>query len=196
MPSILVELGFISTPEEERYLNTDAGTNTLANGIFRAFLTYKREQEIRLNGSSQTILPEDLPQPEEKTPAPADASPETEKKSDRPEQQTGPPSLRKNATVAQTEDKAPVFKIQILTSSRPLAKNDKRLKGLKNVDYYKGRQACTNTPMDASSDYNKCYAPNDSITAKFKDAFIIAFKNGRKVNVNTAIREFKNKRNK
>ena len=80
MPSILVELGFISTPEEERYLNTDAGTNTLANGIFRAFLTYKREQEIRLNGSSQTILPEDLPQPEEKTPAPADATPETEKK--------------------------------------------------------------------------------------------------------------------
>ncbi|MDA6584277.1 N-acetylmuramoyl-L-alanine amidase, partial [Escherichia coli] len=66
MPSILVELGFISTPEEERYLNTDAGTGTLADGIFRAFLTYKREQEIRLNGSSQTILPEDLPQPEEK----------------------------------------------------------------------------------------------------------------------------------
>ena len=63
MPSILVELGFISTPEEERYLNTDAGTGTLCDGIFRAFLTYKREQEIRLNGSSNTILPEDLPQP-------------------------------------------------------------------------------------------------------------------------------------
>ena len=29
MPSILVELGFISTPEEERYLNTDAGTAPL-----------------------------------------------------------------------------------------------------------------------------------------------------------------------
>ena len=39
MPSILVELGFISTPEEERYLNTDAGTGTLADGIFRAFRT-------------------------------------------------------------------------------------------------------------------------------------------------------------
>ena len=40
MPSILVELGFISTPEEERYLNTAAGPGTLADGIFRAFLTY------------------------------------------------------------------------------------------------------------------------------------------------------------
>lgn len=74
MPSILVELGFISTPEEERYLNTDAGTTTLANGIFRAFLTYKREQEIRLNGSSQTILPE------EEATASAGAASKTEKK--------------------------------------------------------------------------------------------------------------------
>lgn len=80
MPSILVELGFISTPEEERYLNTDAGTTTLANGIFRAFLTYKREQEIRLNGSSQTILPEDIPQPEEEATASAGAASKTEKK--------------------------------------------------------------------------------------------------------------------
>ena len=70
MPSILVELGFISTPEEERYLNTDAGTTNLANGIFRAFLTYKREQEIRLNGSSRTILPEEAPQPAQEDTAP------------------------------------------------------------------------------------------------------------------------------
>ena len=59
MPSILVELGFISTPEEERYLNTEAGTSTLAKGIYRAFLTYKREQEIRLTGASRTIIPEE-----------------------------------------------------------------------------------------------------------------------------------------
>ena len=95
MPSILVELGFISTPEEERYLNTDAGTGTLADGIFRAFLTYKREQEIRLNGSSQTILPEDLPQLErEKRPLLPMPHPRQRKK--RPPGTTNrPPSLRK-----------------------------------------------------------------------------------------------------
>lgn len=68
----------------------------LPDGIFRAFLTYKREQEIRLNGSSQTILPEDLPQPEEKTSAPADATPETEKKADRPDKQTAPQAFGKS----------------------------------------------------------------------------------------------------
>ncbi len=179
MPSILVELGFISTPEEERYLNTESGTTTLANGIFRAFLTYKREQEIRLNGSSQTILPEDIPQPEEeKEPAPpAGTTPKTEEKT----------------VAAQTEDNGPVFKIQILTSSRPLAKNDKRLKGLKNVDYYQEGGLYKYT-YGASSDYNKVLRTKRSITAQFKDAFIIAFKNGKKMNVNAAINEFKNKK--
>ena len=192
VPSILVELGFISTPEEERYLNTDAGTTTLANGIFRAFLTYKREQEIRLNGSSQTILPEDIPQPEEEATASAGAASKTEKKA---AGQSGKPTPQRSekAAVAQTEDNAPVFKIQILTSSRPLAKNDKRLKGLKNVDYYKEGGLYKYT-YAASSDYNKVLRTKRSITAQFKDAFIIAFKNGKKVNVNAAINEFKNKK--
>lgn len=186
MPSILVELGFISTPEEERYLNTDAGTTTLANGIFRAFLTYKREQEIRLNGSSQTILPE------EEATASAGAASKIEKKA---AGQSGKPTPQRSekAAVAQTEDNAPVFKIQILTSSRPLAKNDKRLKGLKNVDYYKEGGLYKYT-YGASSDYNKVLRTKRSITAQFKDAFIIAFKNGKKVNVNAAVNEFKNKK--
>ena len=59
MPSILVELGFISTPEEERYLNSEEGTGTLAKGVYRAFLTYKKEHEIRLTGVSRTIIPDD-----------------------------------------------------------------------------------------------------------------------------------------
>ena len=82
---------------------------------------------------------------------------------------------------------ASCFKIQILTSSRPLAKNDKRLKGLKDVDYYKEGGIYKYT-YGASPDYNKVLRSKRSITDKFKDAFIIAFKNGEKINVNTAIR--------
>lgn len=182
MPSILVELGFISTPEEERYLNSDSGTASLANGIFRAFLTYKREQEIRLNGSSNTILPEDVPEP---VPEPAQETVE------KPVQQKKP----ENKSSAQTERSSIVFKIQILTASRPLAKNDKRLKGLKEVDYYKENGIYKYT-YAASPDYNKVLRSKRQIAAKFKDAFIIAFKNGEKMNVNAAIKEFKQNKNK
>lgn len=182
MPSILVELGFISTPEEERYLNSDSGTASLANGIFRAFLTYKREQEIRLSGSSNTILPEDVPEP-----APEPAQETVEK----PVQQ----KKTENKSSAQTERSSIVFKIQILTASRPLAKNDKRLKGLKEVDYYKENGIYKYT-YAASPDYNKVLRSKRQIAAKFKDAFIIAFKNGEKMNVNAAIKEFKQNKNK
>ena len=196
MPSILVELGFISTPEEERFLNTEAGTTSLANGIFRAFLTYKREQEIRLNGSSNTLLPEDLPDPVQETGEIADTKPE-KKETPRPEFKKEPqrPQRTEKAVVSQTEQNGIVFKVQILTSSRPLAKNDKRLKGLKDVDYYKEGGIYKYT-YGASPDYNKVLRTKRSITAQFKDAFIIAFKNGEKTNVNAAISEFKKNRNK
>lgn len=176
MPSILVELGFISNPEEERYLNSDAGTTTLAKGIYRAFLAYKREHEIRLTGSSQTIVPEN------KATSKAEAQDEVREKTVKAEK-------------AQTDAGSPVFKIQILTSSRPLAANDKRLKGLKGIEHYQEGGLYKYT-YGSSTDYNKIMRTKRDIAPKFKDAFIIAFKNGKKMNVHTAIEEFKKKRNK
>lgn len=198
MPSILVELGFISTPEEERYLNSETGTTTLADGIFRAFLAYKREQEIRLNGSSNTILPEDVPDPVQQEVTDT-ATNETQEKEKLTEKSTPKSSQRlqqvEKAASSQTESSGIVFKIQILTSSKPLSQNDKRLKGLKGVDYYKEGGIYKYTYGD-SPDYNKVLRTKRTITTQFKDAFIIAFKDGKKMNVNTAINEFKRKRNK
>ena len=102
------------------------------------------------------------------------------------------------ATTAKTAPKRPIvsesatndseitFKIQILTSSKPLTKNDKRLKGLKDAEYYKEGGLYKYT-YGASSDYNKVLRTKRTISAQFKDAFIIAFRNGEKMNVNEAI---------
>lgn len=57
MPSILVELGFISTPEEERYLNSEAGANTMAKGIYHAFLNYKKRTGNTPDRSQQNNYP-------------------------------------------------------------------------------------------------------------------------------------------
>ncbi len=43
MPGVLIETGYISNPEEEEYLNSDDGQQTLAKSIFDAFLQYKTE---------------------------------------------------------------------------------------------------------------------------------------------------------
>ena len=42
MPSILVETGFITNPEEENYLNSDKGQNEISYAIMRAVLRYKQ----------------------------------------------------------------------------------------------------------------------------------------------------------
>jgi len=45
MPSVLVEAGFLSNSEEEKFLNTDDGQDLIASGIYRAFKDYKSEVE-------------------------------------------------------------------------------------------------------------------------------------------------------
>lgn len=192
MPSILVELGFISTPEEERYLNSEIGASSLAEGIYRAFLTYKREQEIRLNGTSDTVVPEAQPQPAVEKPA-LDAAADLKEKVEEPAQHR--PRPREAMQPEKTKSNGIVFKIQILTSSKLLNKNDKRLKGLKDVGHYKEKGLYKYTYGD-SPDYNKVLRTKRAISAKFKDAFIIAFRDGEKMDVNAAIKEFKQNRNK
>ncbi|GAE85606.1 N-acetylmuramoyl-L-alanine amidase [Bacteroides reticulotermitis JCM 10512] len=208
MPSILIELGFISTPEEERYLNSEEGTATMAKGIYRAFLNYKREHELRLTGSSRTIIPSETEELATiSTPEIIEADSDTQVvetprepliAANKTQRTTSRSSTNKNRpTVVESaaNDSEILFKIQILTSSQPLSKNDKRLKGLKDVEYYKEGGILKYT-YGASPDYNQVLRTRRSIATQFKDAFIIAFRNGEKMNINEAISEFKRRRNK
>lgn len=45
MPSVLVELGYISNKEDERFMKTDAGQTSLARSIYNGFKEYKREYD-------------------------------------------------------------------------------------------------------------------------------------------------------
>ena len=47
MPSLLTEIGFITNPEEEKFLGSEKGQDYIASGIFRAFREYKNEVEGR-----------------------------------------------------------------------------------------------------------------------------------------------------
>ena len=85
---------------------------------------------------------------------------------------------------------APVFKLQIFVSSRTLRKGDAHFKGETDYDSYQEGGMVKYT-MGASTNYNEIYRLRKSLLEKFPEAFIIAFKNGRKYDVNQAIREFK-----
>lgn len=51
MPSVLVEIGFISNPEEEQYLNSEKGQSEVVSNIVNAFSIYKQKVESKGAGS-------------------------------------------------------------------------------------------------------------------------------------------------
>lgn len=81
MPSCLVELGFITTPAEEDFLNTSDGVESMAKGIYRAFVKYKNQYTNNIamaTGSSvqpvstpKQSIPVTKPAPQKKTTKPA-----------------------------------------------------------------------------------------------------------------------------
>ncbi len=189
MPSILVELGFISTPEEEQYLNTEEGTTTLSNGIYRAFLAYKRAHEIKLTGASQTVVPTadlELPADTGRTPNVQPAAEAKPLAKEQPVKKQNPPA---------TNSSEILFKVQILTSSTLLKAGDKRLQGLTGTDYYQEGGLYKYT-CGTTADYNKALQTKRAVESRFKGAFIIAFRNNEKMDVNAAIDQFKKNRNK
>lgn len=201
MPSVLIELGFISTPEEEKYLNSENGISTMANSIYKAFLSYKEGQQ-KLPGLNQaaeakpTAPPVTAPaEPKAETDRPDSAASTTRDAEPTPLTQSATPTpstTRPRQQPASAEPKqaeAPVFKIQILASSSKLATNDRRLKNLNGVGYYVENNVYKYT-CEESTNYNRVKSRLASIRTQFKGAFIVAFKGDEKIEVNKAIQEF------
>ena len=179
MPGVLVELGYISTPDEERYLLTEAGTSALAKSIYQAFLSYKKKYDMGDNTRpAQAKVEEPAPVQKPKTPS-------------KPQNANKPKNESTKSKGTQSDK--PIFKIQILTSDKKLPAGSKLFKGLTPVGHYQENGIYKYT-YGESHDYNKVLRTKRQINSKFKDAFIIAFKNGKKMNVNEAIKEFKNNR--
>ena len=45
LPAVLTEIGFISNPTEEKYMNSATGQAEIVNAIFKAVKTYKKETD-------------------------------------------------------------------------------------------------------------------------------------------------------
>lgn len=217
MPGCLIELGFISTADEERFLNNPESVALYSRGIMNAFNAYRGRYDKIVNVPYRTpdqVL-EDTPAPrtnkrgkskgdEEKVVLhKQDSASKVQNVAVREENNNNnkvkPKVVKAEPKVVKVEPKAavaankPVFKVQILVSSRKLKNGDPHLKGLTDYDFYQEAGYCKYT-VGESANYNEIYRLRKQILDKFPEAFIIAFKNGAKMNVNEAIREFKNNR--
>lgn len=198
MPGCLIELGFITTPDEERLLNNDSRVDDIARGIYEAFAKYKNKYDksvsvpYRASDSEDVNIPKIVPDQE---PAPktrvVTRGKQPKREEATPEQ---PKRVEKKVKRAEVAD-APVFKLQIFVGSRNLRKGDAHFKGETDYDSFQEGNLVKYT-LGASTNYNEIYRLRKEKLDKFPEAFIIAFKNGQKYDVNQAIREFKQNRNR
>lgn len=203
MPSCLIELGFITTPDEERLLNDNAKVDDIAKGIYEAFAKYKNKYDrsvsvpYRAANRQESTLPKIVPDSYKE-----EAENRRVKKQEpvrRTRAAKTDDSDRKADTVASQSRNAPkdapVFKLQIFVGNRNLRKGDAHFKGETEYDSFQEGNLVKYT-LGASTNYNEIYRLRKEKMEKFPEAFIIAFKNGKKYDVNQAIREFKQNRNR
>ena len=114
---------------------------------------------------------------------------EEEKKAEEPKIEEKKPEEAPKV-VEEVKDDAPIFKVQISSGRTKRSPKDSQFKGLANVEFYEEGGLFKYT-VGNSTDYNAIAQLRKEILSKFPGAFIIAFKNGVKINVNEAISEFK-----
>lgn len=222
MPSCLIELGFITTPDEENLLNNEGRVDDIAKGIYEAFAKYKNKYDKRVavpyrasdNDEAQVpkIVPDTYRQRNRRSGVSSSDTTSRSASRDMSTSRSASNSLsapRKNTNGNEQQRKtddakpvqssnvkdAPVFKLQIFVSSRSLRKGDAHFKGETDYDSYQEGGMVKYT-MGASTNYNEIYRLRKGLMDKFPEAFIIAFKNGQKYDVNQAIREFKQNKNR
>lgn len=187
MPSILVELGYISNPAEERFMKTKDGQDKLATAIYNAFTKYKWEYDRKrgaLSGNT-SVAPvlQVVDDQESVVTAPPGSEEYIRQKNKVEEAKTVRQS--KSATpeaqmATQVKKGQTVYKIQILTSDKKLSPNSKLFKGYKNVDYFVEKGIYKYT-YGETTNFDSIRKMRRQVAKDFKDAFIVAFKDGKKV---------------
>ncbi len=175
MPGILIETGFITNPDEEKFLMSEQGQDYIASAIFRAFRDYKRITESKT--SFALAARGTKPATDSNS---SDTGKVIEKETEKP---VVPPSNRSSAVV---------FKVQITASSKPIPEGSKVFKGLTDVSQYKVGNMYKYA-VGSSATFQDIIIYSRKIKEKFPDAFIIAVKDTAVIPLDQALQETQQK---
>ena len=176
MPSVLIETGFLSNNQEERYLRTEEGQSEIALAILRAFGDYKAEVEgtvAQTNGNYAPLPPAVAPLPVSPPPPP------------------GPSTYAVATPVSQpavpVNSGAVTFKIQIAAASNPLNTTKDSWAALTYPFEVVTENGMIKYHIPAGNDLQKAQMIKQDARARgFPDAFITAYHNGQKISMDEA----------
>lgn len=149
MPSVLVELGFLSNPVEEEFLNSNTGKDLMASALLRAFRSYK-DKYHPAGGGSLVIQEAKSPSSQRQT-----------------AEESKPPTP--------TPLPSPTFRVQILTSDTPISKEDVQFTGLSPVVEYL-RNGVYKYAVGSKASMQEARILKESMrNGAFPDAFVVKF---------------------
>ena len=208
MPSCLIELGFITSNEEEQFLNSSRGIDLMARGIYEAFVEYKNIYDGKVTIPYRPSTKNQLPienvlgrlSNNTKTPAKQVEMPKRIKVVTQP-RTTQTPTVKhqrnreeRHTSLDEASASIPLFKIQIFAINRELSFDSELFKGYKNISF-EVDGSLHKYMIGANEDYYEILRLKEELKQEFPEAFIVAFKNGQRMNTGEAVKEFvKNKR--
>lgn len=201
MPSVLIELGFLTNRSDEQFLASPRGQESMAQSILNAFRDYKHETERKAGGGDDE--PPVVEKPKEPKPLNEDGS-----VAERATTSTGDSKAladkEKTDTKSQGIDKQPVanfpapgtvfYTIQVGAAANSEVKEDTRFNKVKDIRKIIGDDGMTRFysgtfySMDETKD-----ALNRLKEMGFKDAFVCAFEGAKRISVTEANQLLKRK---
>jgi N-acetylmuramoyl-L-alanine amidase len=151
MPSVLIETGFITNANEEKYLMSDEGQEYLASAIYRAFRDYKRSIESKSSGGISASRPIE----------------------ERPE------TILTDATDPEpVEDDQIYYMIQVLTTTRSRSLDDATFSGYGHVAEFKTNNLYKYA-VGRSTSFEQISGMVPAVQETFPGAFVIAVRAGK-----------------
>lgn len=177
MPSVLIELGFISNAAEERFLASEDGQTYMASAIYRAFRDFKTSYE----GENQTVKVE--------TPVEIKVEKPAETKVETPEvtkvETPVETPVETKVVIVETAPKVS-FKVQFATRDTQVPVTHKDFAKVPEVDVYFYNGAYRYTSGDFRSKQGAVDRQAELRKQGFGDAFVVAFINGERATIKEA----------
>ena len=156
MPSVLVEMGFITNKNDRNTLASKDKRTQLASRIFGAFKDFKEQYDGTVSDAPAPTSSDTIPVVKEETPkATADTK-----------------------TVETASNPNPFYAIQIFAVSRNISSGSGDFKGLKEIEKFKSGNIYKYTTGHFKSEKD-AKAALSSVRAKFKDAFVVKVDGGK-----------------
>lgn len=161
MPSVLTEIGFMSNPQELKYITSEKGQNEIAAALFGAVKEYAEyvRKSLLVDSSSETSRPAS-----ETVPQDSDAERKTE----------GKPAEKPQIVGGRT------YSIQIMASADRLKTSDARFGAYRNKvkEYRAGGRFPYKYCVGEYADRAAAQAELKTVRQKFSTAFVVAVENG------------------